>query len=68
MSTAHGLELSDRGRFKNHFRSLPTSENFSFGFARMVETFGWKKLIMITQTEELFVGVAEGNTCNIIIC
>ncbi len=64
MSTTHGLEISDRTRFKSHFRSLPTNEHFSFGFVRMIETFGWKKLISITQMEDIFVGVAEGNACS----
>ena len=59
MSTAHALELSDRSRFKSHFRSLPTNEHFSFGFATMIESFGWKKLTSITQKEELFIGVVE---------
>ncbi len=58
MSTANSLELGDRSRFKSHFRSIPTNEHFSFGFARMIETFGWKKLMMVTQTEDIFFEVA----------
>ena len=63
MSTAHGLEISDRSRFKSHFRSIPTNEHFSFGFATMIESFGWKKLILITQNEDIFHGVVKGNAC-----
>ena len=61
MSTVNALEVSDRSRFKSHFRSLPTNEHFSFGFTTMIESFGWKKLILITQNEDIFHGVVEGN-------
>ena len=57
MSIASAEALNNRQRFKSHFRTLPTNRNIPFAFAKMVEEFGWNKLMSISQGEDLFTAV-----------
>ena len=57
MSLSLATILGDRKRFKSHFRTIPTDVNVPLLNAKIIEKFGWRKLITITQAEDLFIGV-----------
>ena len=57
MSIDPAYELYERKRFKSFFRTTPTTAFVQFGITKMIEMFGWRKLISITQAEDVFFGV-----------
>ena len=57
MSIDPDFELNERNRFKSFFRTTPTTAYAQYGVTEMNEMFGWRKLIAITQAEDVFFGV-----------
>ena len=57
MSSSIAVELNDRIRFRSFFRTLPTNRNLALGVLRTVKQFGWRKMLIITQNEDVFAGV-----------
>ena len=57
MSIDPAYELYERNRFKSFFRTIPITDLVHFAIAEMIEMFGWRKLITITQAEDVFSGV-----------
>ena len=51
--------MNDGTRFRNFFRLLPTNRNLAFGIVRTAREFGWRKLLVISQNEELFTTVRK---------
>ena len=49
--------LSDRSRFKRYFRNSLTFEFLAPALHSILDHFGWKRIALLTQEENLFTGV-----------
>ena len=54
--------FADRIRFRNFFRTHPSDGNSIPAVRSLIEYYGWKRVLVITQMENLFVEV-QRNTC-----
>ncbi len=62
------IELSDRNRFPNFFRTYPSDADFAPAIVTLIQEYGWRQMGFITQDEGLFTEVStlfnmEGATC-----
>ncbi|XP_064390848.1 gamma-aminobutyric acid type B receptor subunit 2-like [Halichondria panicea] len=48
------IELSDRSRFPNFFRTYPSDADFAPAVVTLIEKYGWRQMGFITQDEGLF--------------
>jgi gamma-aminobutyric acid type B receptor len=48
-------ELSDRVKYRNYFRPVPSEEIYSPGLAALLDHYKWRQVAMMTQTESLFL-------------
>ncbi len=55
------IELSDRKRFPNFFRTYPSNANFAPAIVTLLQEYGWKRIAFITQEESLFTEVCYYN-------
>ena len=55
---AAAYELTERHRFKNFFRTLPSYQYTAASLAQLMRQFEWKKMLIITQKESLFIRVS----------
>ena len=51
------IELSNRQRFPNFFRTYPSDANFIPSIRSLMKHFGWERLAVITEEETLFLDV-----------
>ena len=51
--------LSDRDRFQNYYRTLPSFDLNAATMAQLMRQFGWQQMAIITQDESLFTVVGK---------
>ena len=51
------VEINDRNRFPNFFRTYPSDADFTPTVISVVRYYGWKRMIFLTQEEGIFTGV-----------
>lgn len=54
--------LSNRVRYPNFYRTYTSDALIAPAFVQLVKSFGWKRIMIITENEPLFSGVCV-NTC-----
>ena len=54
---AASLTLNSRRRFRNFFRTMPVYTNMGVAVAELAETFNWRQIAVITQSNGLFLPV-----------
>ena len=59
--------LSDRTRFKNHFRTDPTYGNFAPAILALLNHYNWKRIVFLTQDVNVFNKVHHCNNINIVL-
>ena len=52
------IELSDRNRFPNFFRTYPSDADFAPAIVTLIQEYGWRQMGFITQDEGLFTEVS----------
>ena len=50
--------LSDRSKFQRYFQLLPSEDTISPSYYSVIKAFGWKKVSIIEQNENLFTVVS----------
>lgn len=50
--------LRDRLRFPSYFQLLSTEETLAFAYYGVIKEFGWKRVALIVQNENLFTVVS----------
>ncbi len=53
------IELSDRSRFPNLFRTYPSDADFAPAIVTLIQEYGWRRIAFITQDESLFTEVCD---------
>ena len=51
------IELSNRQKYRNFFRTYPSDANFIPSIRSLMQHFGWERLAVITEEENLFLDV-----------
>ena len=51
-------ELGDRVKYPNHFQLLAPDADLADGFLAIIKQFGWKKVALIVQEENLLTTVS----------
>lgn len=54
-------ELSDRARFRGYFQLQVNAAITAFGFYGIIREYGWRKVALIVQDENLFTVVCCRN-------
>jgi len=53
------IELSNRQKYRNFFRTYPSDANFIPSIRSLVQHFGWERFAVITEEENLFLDVMQ---------
>ena len=56
--TSSAAELSNRNRFRNFYRTVPSVEFHSSGVAALLDFYGWGQVAILTEVQSLFVNVS----------
>ena len=51
-------ELADRSRFRYYFQMLATERVLAYGYFGVIREFGWKRVVILEQDENLFTVVS----------
>ena len=51
------IALDDNERFPNFFRTYPSDAKFGPIIVAIVKKFEWKRIAILTEDEDMFVGV-----------
>jgi len=54
---AASLTLNNRQRFRNFFRTMPVYTNMGISVAELAETFNWRQIAVVTESNGLFIPV-----------
>ena len=50
--------MANRDRFNYYFQILLTDDNLANGYYGIIKTYGWKRVAIIVQNEDLFTVVS----------
>lgn len=54
--------LSNRVRYSNFYRTYTSDALIAPTFVKLIKSFGWKRIMIITENEPLFAEVCKVNT------
>ena len=55
--SSSAVVLSDKERFVNFFRTAPSDASFVPAIVSLLQTYGWTRMVVITQDQNLFTDV-----------
>jgi ABC-type branched-subunit amino acid transport system substrate-binding protein len=65
---AAAVELSDRIRYRNFFRTIPTLRHMAESLVQLMREFGWNQMAIITENDRVFTEVNSVRNNLLFIC